>query len=387
MDILKITSVQPLRVNRYCYVRITTDEGIEGIGEGGAFGALDAVAAQIAHYGTYLVGKNPLEIEHHWQVMFRGKFFRGSVSMAAISAIDIALWDIAGKYYQAPIYRLLGGKARDRIRCYAHVFAKDDEEMVAGCQKRMKQGFAAIGHLSPFLDEPEHLIYQKTHSKNLEESVKRVALMRETVGSDVDLCIELHRRMNPGEAVQLINQLDAYNVLFVEDPIAPGYNEAMAGVCAKSRIPIATGERLHTLYEFQDLLNRKACNYVRVSITTCGGITGAMKIAHLAEANMCPIIPHNPLSPVATAASIQVCATVDNLLINEYPDPDEIMPQSDAPKSALVVHAHVPVNGYLEVSDHPGLDIELVPNAQKRFPAVDLSASSRLNADGSVRDQ
>lgn len=384
---MKITKVQPLRLNRFCFVKIYTDEGIIGVGEGGAFGALDAVAAQIAHYSEYLVGKDPLDIEHHWQVMFRGKFFRGAVSMAAISAIDIALWDIAGKYWHAPVWRLLGGKCRDKIRCYAHVFARNDEELAERCRQRMAEGFTAVGHLSPFLDEPEDLPYEKTHVRNLQESESRVRLMRETVGDNVDLCVEFHRRMQPGEAVQLINKLEPYNLLFVEDPIPPGRNDAMASVARQSKIPIATGERLHTIYEFEDLIEKKACSYVRTSITTCGGITGAKKIAALAESRMCMVIPHNPLTPVATAASIQLCAAIDNLLINEYPDPMRGLPKSDAVKKDLVKWFHKPESGYLKVPESDGLDIELVENAEKLFPPVDLSAASRLNIDGSVRDQ
>ncbi len=384
---MKITEVRPMRLNRYCFVKIYTDEGIVGLGEGGAFGALDAMAAQIKHFGEYLVGKDPLQIEHHWQVMFRGRFFRGACTMGALSAIDIALWDICGKYYSLPVYQLLGGKAREKVRCYAHVFAKDDQEMAALCIQRMEQGFTAIGHLSPFLDEPIGTPYQKNHAANLKESYNRVKLMRETVGDNVDLCIEFHRRMFPGEAIQLIAQLEAFNLLFIEDPIAPGYNRAMGEVAHQSKIPIATGERLHTVYEFQDLLDHNACSYVRTSITTCGGITGARKIAALAEAHMLKVIPHNPLSPVATAASLQFCASVDNLLINEYPDPTAKMPKSDATKAELVKMHHIPVDGYLIVPNGVGINIEIVEGAEKLFPPVDISASSRLNIDCSVRDQ
>ena len=146
---MKITEVKSIRANRYCYARITTDEGIYGIGESGSFGALDASAAQIETFGEYLVGKDPLDIEHHWQVMFRGSYFRGSAVMGAISAIDVALWDIAGKFYNLPVYKLLGGKCRDKVRVYSHVFARTDEEMVENCRKRREQGFTAVGHLSP----------------------------------------------------------------------------------------------------------------------------------------------------------------------------------------------------------------------------------------------
>ena len=158
-----IVKVRAIRADRYCYAEITADNGLVGIGESGSFTALDASAAQIEQFGGYLVGKNPMDIEHHWQVMFRGFFFRGSISMGAISAIDVALWDIVGQYLEQPIYALIGGRCRDKVRVYSHVFAKTDEEMFENCKKRREQGYTAVGHLSPYLDEPFSQPFDKTH--------------------------------------------------------------------------------------------------------------------------------------------------------------------------------------------------------------------------------
>ena len=151
---MKIAKVEALRVDRYCYARITTEDGLSGIGESGAFGALDASAAQIKTFGEFLLGKHPLDIEHIWQTLFRGSYFRGAAVMGAISAIDVALWDIAGKYYGVPVWRLLGGKCRDKVRVYCHVHARDNEELTKNCKMRVAQGYTALGHLSPFLDRP-----------------------------------------------------------------------------------------------------------------------------------------------------------------------------------------------------------------------------------------
>lgn len=385
---MKIKEVRAIRTNRYCYAKITTDNGLHGIGESGAFGALDASAAQIENFGSYLVGKDPLEIEHLWQVMFRGSYFRGAAVMGAISAIDVALWDIAGKYYNVPIYQLLGGKCRDKIRVYGHVMAKTDEELVANCEKKRQQGYTAVGHLSPFLDEPESIPYGKTHVRNMEESIRRVHLMRQAVGDNIDLCIELHRRSLPAEAVVLIKEIEDVHPLFVEDPIPPGNNEAMAYVVSKSSIPIATGERLHTIFEFRDLLNRKATDYVRISLTTVGGITGARKIAAMAEAEMCPVVPHNPLSPVCTAAELQFCASIDNLLICEFPDPEGgLMRDRAHRKCELVTNYHMPVDGFVPLPEGPGLGIDLIDGVEEKFPAVQMPVRCRLNTDGSIRDQ
>lgn len=273
---------------------MTTDTGLTGIGESGAFGALEASAAQINNFASFLVGKDPLDIEHLWQAMFRGFFFRGSAVMGAISAIDVALWDIAGKYYGVPIYKLLGGKCRDKVRVYAHVFAKNDESWLqtAKTQRRRVYGLSATClrswmNLHLFRMKKPMLPILRVHQTCASGAVK-------LVGDNVDLCIELHRRSLPGEATVLINEIEDVHPLFVEDPIPPGNNDAMASVVAKSKIPVATGERLHTIFEFQDLLDKKATDYVRVSLSTVGGITGARKIAALAETKMCPIVPHNP---------------------------------------------------------------------------------------------
>ncbi len=385
---MRIVEVKAIRANRYCYAKIVTDEGIYGIGESGSFGALDASAQQIRQFGEYLIGKDPLQIEHHWQIMFRGSFFRGAATMGALSAIDIALWDIKGKCFGVPIYQLMGGKCRDKVRVYGHVFAKTDEELIENCKRRKEEGFTAVGHLSPFLDEPHSLPYEKTHVKNIEESIKRVHLMREAVGDDIDLCIELHRRSLPGEAVTLIHEIEDVHPLFVEDPIPPGNNEAMAYVVKHSNIPVATGERLHTIYEFQNLFDLQATNYTRVSLTTVGGFTGAMKIAAMAEGRMCPIVPHNPLSPVCTAAEIQLSASIDNLLICEYPEGDgKLVKDKEHRKCDLVTNWLKPENGYITPTETPGLGIDLVPDIEERFPAVTMPTGSRLNGDGSVRDQ
>ena len=212
--------------------------------------------------------------------------------------------------------------------------------------------------------------------------------MREAVGDDIDLCIELHRRSLPAEAVVLINEIVDTHPLFVEDPIPPGNNEAMAYVVQHSQIPIATGERLHTIYEFQDLLDKGATNYTRVSLTTVGGITGARKIAALAETKMCPIVPHNPLSPVCTAAEMQLCASIDNLLICEFPDPEgKLMGDRAHRKCELVTNYQMPVNGYVELDDRPGIGIDLVKDVEKIFHAVTMPVKCRFNIDGSIKDQ
>ena len=383
-----IKDVKAIRADRYCYAKITTDNGITGVGESGAFGCLDASAAQISCFGEMLVGKDPLNIEQLWQAMFRGSYFRGAAVMGAISAIDVALWDIAGKYYNSPIWKLLGGKARNKIRVYSHVFGKTDKEMAESLEKRASQGYTAVGHVSPFLDEPSEKIFDKTHVQIMNESIKRAHKIREIIGDDIDICFEFHRRCKPGEAVVIINEIEDTHPLFVEDPIPPGDTSSMAYVLEHINVPLATGERLHTIYEFEDLITRRATNYVRVSLTTAGGITGAKKIAAMAEPNMMQIIPHNPLSPVCTAAEMQLCTFIDNVLICEYPDADgPLLGARGHKRSELVTNAPMPVDGYVPVCEEPGLGLSLVDDVEIKFPAVSMKRNYRLNSDGSLRDQ
>ncbi|WP_337020413.1 mandelate racemase/muconate lactonizing enzyme family protein, partial [Oceanobacillus massiliensis] len=263
---MKITDVKVIPVNRFLYVKVFTDEGITGLGESGTWGFLDASAEAVNSFKSYLIGKDPLQIEHHWQYMYRSFHFRGAAIMGAISAIDIALWDIAGKYFNVPTYMLLGGKSRDKIRTYYHVHGETTEELVANCVKAKEQGFNAIGHLSPFLDEPRSTPYFQPYAKMINEAVDRVRMIREAVGDDVDLCLELHRRMKPGEAIAFSKAVEKYRPFFLEDPLTPDNFDSMALVASKSNVPIATGERIHSIQEFEMLLSRNAMSYARTSV-------------------------------------------------------------------------------------------------------------------------
>src|SRR5277367_7064726 len=194
---MKITKVTPLLVDRFLLVRIETDQGITGIGESGAWGQLEASAAAISKYAEYLVGKDPRLIEYHWNVMLRANHFTGGAINGAVSAIDIALWDIKGKFYKVPVYELLGGKMRDKARLYGHVKGSTIELLVEEAVRLKHEGYTALGHLNPLLDEAEKKPYFKPHAQKIEEAIDNVRRLREAVGPSVDLCIEIHRRMTP----------------------------------------------------------------------------------------------------------------------------------------------------------------------------------------------
>ena len=379
---MKITAIETVPVDQYLFVKVHTDEGITGLGESGAWGYLEASQAVVDTFKRYLIGQDPLSIEHHWQYLYRWSHFRGAAVMGALSAIDIALWDIAGKHFGVPCYQLMGGKCRDRARVYYHVFGETREELVQGCIKAKEMGFTAVGHLTPFLDEPRQIPYFKTYVDKIRDAIETVGRYREAVGKDVDLCIEIHRRLTPAEAITLARGIEEFHPFFYEDPILPDNLDAMALVAQKIHIPIATGERLHTIYEFEMLLAREAVQYVRVDVCLAGGLTHSKKIAALAEAHYVSVIPHNPLSPVSTAACLQLAACIPNFALQEYPKGEDEPPKSEIVKKPLKLE-----NGFLMIPDAPGIGIELAEDAKERHPFRPRKFLTRLNVDGSVMDQ
>lgn len=395
---MKITDVKVIPANSFLYVKIFTDEGITGVGESGAWGFLMASGEAAESFRTYLIGQDPLQIEHHWQYMYRCFHFRGAAVMGALSAIDIALWDIAGKYYGVPVYQLLGGKCRDKARTYYHVSGATTEELVASCVKAKEAGFNAVGHLSPFLDEPRSKPYYESYSKMINDAVDRVAQIREAVGNDMDLCLEMHRRLKPGEAIAFGHAVEKYTPFFLEDPCTPDNFDSMALIANRVNVPIATGERIHTPQEFAMLLERNALAYARVSVCICGGITGARKIAAIAEAHNAMIVPHNPLSPISTAACLQVAAAVENFAIQELPDHSTLsaterytstdaIGKSSFRQCDMVTWVPRVEKGFAEIPTAPGIGCDLIPDVEKIYPFNRRVINTRLHIDGSIVDQ
>jgi galactonate dehydratase len=384
---MKITKVEPLLLDRFCYVRIETDKGITGIGESGTWGQLEATAAAISKYAEYLVGKDARPIEHHWNVMLRANHFSGGAINGAVSAIDIALWDIKGKFHNVPVYELLGGRMRHKARLYGHVKGRTAKTLIEEAKRLKAEGFTALGHLNPLLDEDEATAYYKPHAAKIEEAIDIVRQLREAVGKDVDLCIEIHRRLTPPEAIALGRGIEKYTPMFFEDPLRPNSFDAMAWVADHIPIPVATGERFISLYQFQTLLSRHAVQYLRPDVCLCGGITGAKKIAALAEAHDAWVVPHNPLSPISTAACLQIAACIPNFAIQEYPSRT---PEIDGGKALLgdELATGLPEQegGFIRIPDAPGIGVELVDGVEQRFPYRPRPIRMRPHEDGSVVD-
>ena len=238
----------------------------------------------------------------------------------------------------------------------------------------------------------------ESYSKMISQAVDRVRQIREAAGDDMDLCLELHRRMKPSEAIDFAQKVAKYTPMFLEDPIIPDNFDDMAWIADHSTVPIATGERIHTIQEFQMLLQRHAMGYARTSVCLCGGITGARKIAHIAEAHGALIVPHNPLSPVSTAACMQVAATVENFAIQELPDHSGIsaterytstnkMDQHSFRQSDMVTWVPTVENGFALLPTAPGIGVDLVDDAEIKFPFKRRTINTRLHIDGSIVDQ
>lgn len=385
-----IEAVEPLHVGQFMFVRITTDQGVIGYGEAGIWGHITTAETAIQRFAEYLVGKPAFDIEHHWNVMHRFGYFQGLAINSAISAIDIALWDIKGKVLGVPIYELLGGACRGKARVYGHIYESTIEKVLEECQRKMDLGFTAFGHINPFLDEGTDKVYFKTHIQKMHDAEENVRKMRAVVGDKVDLLIELHRRLTPAEAVTFCNSIKDTCPMFVEDPIRPENTDAMARVASRLSVPIATGERFCTIYEFQALLSRDAVEYARVDVAVCGGITGAKKVAAMAEAHNVQIVPHNPLSPIGLAACLQVAAAIPNFAIQEYSTGFEAgIFESTTTHLGTNIVDHCPgvIDGFVDIPQGPGLGVNLLDNAQEIRPPLVQPIKMRPHPDGFIVDQ
>ncbi len=256
---MKITDLTTVPAGKYLFIRVHTDEGITGIGEIGSWGFIDGTVGVLEKFRQYLIGQDPFRIEHHWQYMYRSMYFRGSIIMSAISAIDIALWDIKGKALGVPVYELLGGKCRDKVRSYGAVFQFTPEDMAKGCLELKEQGFTAARlMITGDVRQRTTGIQEDIYNLKVQSYVDKVAACREAVGDDFDFCLEVHRSMNPAEAVAFGRSVEQYRPLFLEDPIPPDQVDVMAQVASQVAVPIATGERAINIQEMEQIMVKKA---------------------------------------------------------------------------------------------------------------------------------
>jgi galactonate dehydratase len=265
---MKITDVRLVYSKHYLFCHIYTDAGIVGLGEAGNWGYLKATAETILKFKDYLIGKDPFRIEDFNQNFYRSVYFRGSVIMSAISAIDIALWDIKGKALGVPVYELLGGKTREKVRVYASVMVKENnlQKLVDGYRKLQDDGFNAA---KIFVNGPirsENNGHDEFYSGRIEDELEKVRAIREAVGTHFDFVLEAHRGMTKPEAIAFGNEVAKYRPMVLEDPMTPDNIDSMAEIAQKIPVPIATGERFTNLREFEMLMRRDAAQYIRPDV-------------------------------------------------------------------------------------------------------------------------
>lgn len=352
---MKIAEIKTYHVKpRWLFVKITTDTGIEGWGEAVLEGKATVVEEAIKVFGLDIIGKNPLQIEYLWNLLYRGAFYRGgAILLSALSGIEQALWDIKGKHFNAPVWEMLGGKCRDRIRMYAHIARGNDDadtsELCANAKDLVQEGFLS-------LKIPLHCPVRHVDTfQKVEEYVNQFAAIREAVGYGIDIGIDFHGRVSPAMAMIYIKELEPYRPMFIEEPVLPENVDALAEIARKTTIPIATGERLFTTWGFREVLEKQAAQILQPDLCHCGGILQTFKIAAMASNYYCSMAPHNPLGPIALAASLQVDTCIDNFTAQEHPT----MRSKHDLGVDILKEPFVIKDGYIDVPYGPGLGIDV----------------------------
>ena len=371
---MRIDEVESLVLGDAHFVRIRCDNGITGLGQSGCWGYPEAVDSVVKSFRAYLIGKDARPIEHHWQHLYRMGPFRGSVLSAAVSAIDIALWDVKAQQHEVPIWELMGGRCRDRVRLHLLLSGATPDDLIAGAKRAVKEGFTAVK-----LD-PVPFGYQDMAQDRLVRSTTDfVGAVRDVVGPDVDMVIELHRKFTPLQAVTLVEAIGRFNPLFVEDPIQIDSITSQAELARHLSVPLAAGERLHTIWEFRELLVQGGSQYVRPDVGLAGGLTHCKKIAAIAESYHAAIVTHNFLGPVLTAASVHLDVAIPNFVLQEYSMVDE-GPESVALKTSLRRDG-----GYLLAPEAPGLGVTLDESNAAPIHLIGRPLTKiPLRSDGSV---
>lgn len=342
---MKITKLELIQIQpRWLILKMHTDKGIVGLGEPTLEGKTQTLETCVNEMGRWLIGQDPRRIEHIWQTLYRGSFYRGGpVLLSAISGIEQACWDILGKHLNTPIWQLLGGKVRDRIRMYRHV-GTDPKVMTQIRQEKQWTMVKTSGIPGVHYIETPAV---------MDKVVSEIAALREAAGRNIDIGIDFHGRVTPALARRLAQKLEPYDLMFIEEPVLPGDTQALKQIAESTTIPIATGERLFTRWQFQDIINEQACAIVQPDVSHAGGIWETRKIAAMAESRNIALAPHCPLGPVALAACIQVDACSPNFLCQEQVNMGE----------GYLKQPFVLKDGYVDVPEGPGLGIELDDDA------------------------
>jgi galactonate dehydratase len=369
---MKIERITPFLVDRFLLVRVYTDEGVIGNGEAGLWAHHGMVHRAIEDLSDYFIGQDPLRIEHHYQTVTRDTHFMGAVISAALSAIDMALWDILGKVTNQPVYQLLGGKCRDRVKVFQNVVGDTLDARAASAKAAVDAGYLSL-RTQPFFPNWE----QETPTKTIGAAVAIIDAIRSAIGYEIDLGVEIHRNLRPEEAIVLAKELEPYRMLYYEDPLAPESVEAVDYIAKHITLPLATGERFYNIFQFKDLIDRKTVSLIRPDLSLAGGYTQLKKIAGMAEAAFIGIFPHLMGSPVNIAAFVQFDAAIPNFVLHEaHTFADSY--------NDLVDNPPVREGGYIVVPDRPGIGLEINEAALEKYPYRPHKIPGTFREDGSV---
>ena len=381
---MKITSFELFQVPpRWLFLKIETDEGIVGWGEPIVEGRAATVKTCVEELMGYLIGKDPLRIEDHWNVMYRSGFYRGGpIIMSAIAGIDQALWDIKGKFLNAPIYQLIGGACRDSIRVYSWIGGDRPSDVGRAAKDAVENGFTAVK-----MNGTEELQYIDSYEK-IDETIERIAAVREAAGDYLGIGIDFHGRVHKPMAKILAKELEPFRPMFIEEPVLPENNEALREIANATNIPIATGERMFSRWDFKKLLHDGYVDIIQPDLSHAGGITECKKIFSMAEAYDVAVAPHCPLGPIALAACLQVDATAHNAFIQEqslgihYNQGNDLL---DYVKDPTVFSYS---EGQVSIPQGPGLGIEVDEEYVRKMAKVghDWKNPVWRHKDGSVAE-
>ncbi|MEI9945353.1 MAG: galactonate dehydratase [Chitinophagaceae bacterium] len=368
---------------RWLFLKIETDEGITGWGEPVIEGKAATVKAAVDELMQYLMGKDPMNIEDHWNVMYRGGFYRGGpILMSAIAGIDQALWDIKGKAYNAPVYQLLGGKCRDTIKVYSWIGGDRPADVGNAAKEMTAKGFTAVK-----MNATEELQYVDSYEK-IDEAIKRIATVREAVGPAVGIGVDFHGRVHKPMAKILAKELEPFRPMFIEEPVLPENNEALKEIAQHTSIPIATGERMFSRWQFKNLLIDGYVDIIQPDLSHAGGITECKKIISMAEAFDVAAAPHCPLGPISLAACLQVDATCHNVFIQEQSLGIHYNKDSDLLDYIMDKDVFKYENGSVKIPDKPGLGIEMNEEHVRKMAKIGHNWKNPLwrHGDGSVAE-
>jgi galactonate dehydratase len=381
---VKIASFELFQVPpRWLFLKLTTDDGLVGWGEPIVEGRAATTAAAVTELSEYFVGKDARNVEDLWQTMYRGGFYRGGeIMMSAISGIEQALWDIKGKALGVPVYELLGGAVRDKMRVYAWIGGDNPSEAAASAKTRLAEGYTAMkmngtGPME-WIDTP----------RQIELAASRLAAVREAVGNEVQIGIDFHGRVHKGMAKQLFKALEPFNPMFIEEPVLPENNEVLLELSRLSHIPIATGERMFTRWAFKNILKSGSVDILQPDVSHTGGIWELRKIAAMAEAFDVAVAPHCPLGPITLASSLQVDFCTPNAFIQEQSLGIHYNQGSDVLDYLTDPNVFKYQDGFVPLLKAPGLGIEINEAKVREMANVGHTWRNPVwrNGDGSVTE-